>query len=349
MHRTGHHPLASVLGPILLLLAMATTIVASPRRAEAYPIPPVTLWELVEKADTIVVATVEAERARERNSPREDWNDTVAVLSVSERWKGNPADRIEVPYPAGLVCPAPPRYEAGLPVLTFLTHDKKGRYETVGLSYGTLYPEPGDVAAFRNAVRQALIVQATKDPDQRGSARTEWLVSVAAAPATRWHGLYELASDGDALHAFYDDRVRKTTPLSAAQKETLATAFASTRVLDASLPMMLKLLSGHPSTAVDQTAVAAVDTLLDLARPPYWAAELTSAAIQRLGGAPGPVRAGKRRGDLTADPLLGGLEFDAKTLRRRWTALRKTLPYPKQTLDLPSNAGVPRVGAATPP
>src|SRR5512144_1026457 len=87
------------------LAAVVVAAAGIPSPAEAYPIPPVTLWELVEKADTVVLAVVEAEKKHE---PRDahDWSDTVASLSVVERWKGTPGARIDVPYPAGMLCPA---------------------------------------------------------------------------------------------------------------------------------------------------------------------------------------------------------------------------------------------------
>jgi len=172
---------------------------------------------------------------------------------------------------------------------------------------------------------------------------------VAGRVAARWHGLYVLAPEGDALHAFYDGRQRARTALTAQQLETLSRAFVASPVLDVSMPMMLKVLAGHADAAVDETAVAAVDTLLDESQPPFWTPELMALTLQRLGR--GPAAAGRRpsKRDIGSDPLLGGLEFDAAKMRARWGAVRRTLAFAHRTLDLPSNAGVRRVGATTPP
>ena len=320
-------------------------------RALAYPIPPVTLWDLVSQADTIVLATVENERSVDRGRDDTDWNDTVAVLSVQEAWKGKAAGRLQVPYPRGMICPAPPRYEAGLTVLAFLAHDRKGARATVGLSYGTLYPEPGELPVFRELVRQAAAAQSIKNDADRERARVDWQVRAAGEVPTRWHGLYALAPDGDALHSFYDGRNKSSPALTPAHVEQLAHAFVAAPALDFTLPMMLRILDGHPSPAVDETAVAATDTVLAANDPPYWAADLMALTLRRLGKSPplGPSRAQGDQDALERDPLLGGLDIDAPKLRAQWSALRKQLPFAHRTLDPPPNAGVHRTGATTPP
>jgi hypothetical protein len=321
-------------------------------RAQAYPIPPVTLWDLVKQADTIVLATVENERSIERGrGASHNWSDTVALLSVQEAWKGSAAGQIQVPYPRGMICPAPPRYEAGLTVLAFLTHDRKGARATVGLSYGTLYPEPGELPVFRELVRQAAAAQSIENEEDQERARVDWLVRAASEVPTRWHGLYALAPDGDALHSFYDDRKQSAPALTPEHIEQLARAFVAAPALDFTLPMMLKILDGHPNAAVDETAVAATDTVLDATHPPYWAADLVALTLRRLGKSPPPDER-RARGDqdaLDRDPLLGGLNIDAPKLRAQWSALRKQLPFARRTLDRPPNAGVHRTGATTPP
>jgi hypothetical protein len=310
----------------------------------------VTLWELAKQADTIVLATVEKERSIDRG--RDTWNDTMAVLAVRETWKGKATGTIEVSYPAHMLCPAPPRYEDGLTVLAFLTHDKKGALETVGLSYGTLYPEPAELPVFRELVGQATAAQAIEEEADGERARVDWLVAAAGAVPTRWHGLYALAPEGDALHSFYDDRARRPSALTTDHLDKLARAFVVAPALDFTLPMMLKVLDGHPSAAVDETAVAAADTVMDGKDPPYWAADLVALTLRRFGKSlspPGRKPARDKRSRIERDPLLGGLAFDAPKLRARWAGLRKGIPFPHRTLELPSNAGVRRTGANTPP
>lgn len=349
MLRSGRMVEKQVAAPLLAGLALLVALLGQAGRAEAYPIPPVTLWDLVEKADTIVLATVESEHRVDAGAGDRDWNDSVAQLSVAEAWKGKPDKRIGVSYPKGLLCPAPPRYEDGLTVLAFLRHDKKGAYETVGLSYGTLYPELPEVPVYRELVRRAQTAQALADASARENALVDWLVRAASAPATRWHGLYALAPAGDALHSYYDGRKQPPIKLTPEQLDSLARAFVASPVLDVSLPMMLKTLAGHADAAVDETAVAAVDTVLDWKRPPYWAAELVSLTLQRLGKTSPAIRGARKKTDLGSDPLLGGLDVDPGKMRSRWAEVRKTQPFARRTLDPPPNSGVGRTGPSTPP
>jgi hypothetical protein len=335
--------------PVLAGLGLVVAFVGQTGRAEAYPIPPVTLWDLVEKADTIVLATVESEHPIDKGADDRSWTDTIAELSVAESWKGKPDKRIEVPYPAHLICPAPPRYENGLTVLAFLARDEKGAYQTVGFSYGTLYPELPEVPLFRELVRRAETAQALADAGARETARVDWLVRAASAPATRWHGLYALAPAADAVHSYYDGRKQRSITLTPAQLDSLARAFVASPVVDVSLPMMLKVLSGHADAAVDETAVAAVDTVLDFKRPPYWTPELVALTLQRLGKTLPGIRRVRKKTDLGSDPLLGGSDFDAPKMRSRWAEVRKAQPFARRTLDLPPNSGVGRTGPSTPP
>jgi hypothetical protein len=330
-------------------LVSLVSICASPR-AFAYPIAPVTLWELVEKADTIVLAVTERQDTRTSNKLDDDgWNNSVAKLSVTEAWKGHPGARIEVPYPGGMICPAPPRYEVGLPVIAFLEHDKRGRYDTVGLSYGTLYPEPNEVETYKALVKLAVAARSIEDAATRDKARVDWHVRAAIAPATRWHGIYALAPEGDALHAFYDRQPRKPMMLSADQLTALARGFVAAPVMDVTMPMMLKVLAAHRDPAVDETAVAAVDTALAWKQPPFWTVELVTLTSGRLMQKLPPIRRGKDRDELGADPLLGGLDFDVRTLRSRWAIVRKTQAFARRTLDPPPNSGVRGTGPTTPP
>ena len=90
-----------------------------------------------------------------------------------------------------------------------------GRWFTIGLSYGTLYPDAEDVPAFRELVRAAEALQSAGPVTEE--ARREWLVRAAERRATRWHGLYELAPSTDVLHFFYDSSGREpgARPLAA--------------------------------------------------------------------------------------------------------------------------------------
>jgi hypothetical protein len=116
--------------------------------------------------------------------------------------------------------------------------------------------------------------------------------------------------------------------------------------------MMLTVLDGHPNAAVDETAVAAMDTVLDRDDPPYWAADAMALTLRRLGRSPPPEAARPPGGDqsaITRDPLLGGLHIDGPALHRRWTSERTRIPFARRTLPPQPNSGVPRTGATTPP
>lgn len=324
----------------------------APGRARGYPIPPVTLWDLVKEADTIVLATVEDVKPIDPGPGNGRIDRTVALLSVQETWKGTLAEAIQVPYPRGLICPAPPRYEVGLTVLAFLTHDEKGARKTVGLSYGTIYPEPRDLRVFREVVRDATVAQAIENQAKRERARVDWLVRAAAEVPTRWHGLYGLVPDADAVHSFYDGRRPSSSVLTDDHLGKLAAAFVATPTLDFTLPMMLKVLDGYPSAAVDETAVAAVDTVLDRNDPPYWAADAVALTLRRLGKSPPREATRAQGGDRAAfarDPLLGGLRIDGRKLHARWASARAQIPIAHRTLPHPPSGGVPRTGATTPP
>ena len=153
-----------------LLLAV---VALAPPFADAYPISPVTLWELVERSEIIVLAEVKSVSSLETKTT--DWNSAVAKLQVLETWKGRATGTLEVPYPANLICPAPPVYDPGHQVIAFLVREK-GMLSTVGLSYGTRYPETAeDALAYRTAVAQALeILQAHRDGQVEGAARRAW-------------------------------------------------------------------------------------------------------------------------------------------------------------------------------
>src|SRR5262245_8321475 len=188
-----------------LLGALACLIARGP--VHAYPISPVPLWEVTEEADLIVLGVVSEVRGSPdageqslRGAPsasRMGGPGSLARIEVREVWKGNAGSRIEVSFDSNLICPAPPRYEAGKVVAAFLTREGD-RLHTVGLSYGTLYPATQEVGDFRDRVKEAVGLQKAGVVDPR--ERVAWHVRAAARPATRWHGLYGLKPSGDSLH-----------------------------------------------------------------------------------------------------------------------------------------------------
>ncbi len=155
-------------------------------QADSYPISPVPLWELVERAELIVLAEVGPTNSEPENDEHH-WNRDVASLEVIEVWKGQARARsqLRVNYSKDLVCPAPPRYVAGAIVVAFLARDEDSeKLVTVGLSYGTLYPGPEAVDDFREQVLTAAALQ--KNGKVAQDDRLAWLVAAASRPATRW-------------------------------------------------------------------------------------------------------------------------------------------------------------------
>lgn len=218
----------------LLMWGLVALFVPGPW-AQAYPIPPRTLWSLTHEAEWVVWADVEevressaeAENRAERGEPPEglpaDWLEGlspgfVARLRVREAWKGDArkGEQLEVHFPE-LMCPAPPRYKQGLAVVAFLVRNE-GKWETVALSYGTRYPASNDDAeAYRRAVSLAKDAEdrfarerATGQRVDMESTRRDWQVRVAAHPATRWDGLHGWAPDADISRD--SDSLRRVEP-----------------------------------------------------------------------------------------------------------------------------------------
>jgi hypothetical protein len=309
-----------------LLAGGFTCVLLGRGPAAAYPIPPRTLWELTAEAELVVLATVMRKEERKPASDR-DWDSEVAVLQVKEVWKGRAGAEVRVPFPAGLLCPAPPRFEPLLDVVAFLVRDKDKAFEVPALSYGTLYPEHRDIPAFRRLVKEAVTVQARTDKATAARDRTDWLVAAAEEPATRWHGLYELDSSADGMHAFYDSRQRtEVMALTEQQVERLTTAFVEQPRLDATFPMLLRLLRDRPSAEVDRTAVAAIDTWMDSKMPPHWIGAVIELTRARLGqpSPPKVIKKPKKEITLDDDPILFQAA-DPTGLRKEWAALRKKL------------------------
>lgn len=252
----------------LLALTLVSLFIHGPR-VEAYPIAPVTLWPLTQEAELIVWADVEQVRI----APRERGEDgmpfdggEIATLKVRETWKGavSPGERIEVRFSSDIICPAPPWYRAGRPVIAFLAQEGS-QWGTVGMSYGTRHPKnPTDVDPYRRVVTAARDAQArvarsglpgkTVDLQQE---RIEWQVHAALHPATRWDGLYELSQG--------------TAAVRQARRQQLARGFAKQPSFDQTVSLMLTMLRGFPDKGVDRTVANVLETVLAEQGAPNWA------------------------------------------------------------------------------
>jgi hypothetical protein len=383
----------------LLLVALG------PALANAYPIPPVPLRKLVETSDLIVLAHVigvSSPESAEADPTRLRWDTDVAHLDVLETLKGSSPPLLEVRFTASMMCPAPPRYEPGETVLAFLRsgdhmaaevraedcsadvcaelESMSGNWYTNSLSYGTLYPTSEEMDVYRGAIRDASRLDST-DP----KAVRAWQLRAAERRATRWHGLYELASSSDPVHAFYDRRKKTSAPLTREEKDRLADGFVKEPSLDPTLPMTLSILSDVPRADLDATALAAVEALLAREEPPYHAKETIELVAVRFGA---PARAESAEhsdsaprseapsggaGDrdctgsddvpdleaeiagveatLRSDPLIAWHEDDYRpeALRARWSGLKAALKIPDAAPLAEPETRRFGVGGLTPP
>ncbi|NTX49842.1 hypothetical protein [Myxococcus sp. CA039A] len=349
--------------PRLMALVLAALFIPGPR-AQAYPIPPETLWALTQEAEWVVWADVEEvlalpEDERER-AQKVDWESgAVARLRVREAWKGDArqGDQVEVHW-IETICPAPPRYEEGLAVVAFLVR-RAGKWRTVAMSYGTRYPASNDDAeAYRGAVTlardaqekwtQERIVGRTGNLD---AARLDWQVLVSAHPATRWDGLYGLVPDGDSAHAFYDGRVRTPVALTGAQRELLARGFVERPPLDRALPMMLMALRGHEDAKVDLMAARAIETMLSLDGPPDWVPQAFELLRERRGEKLSRRRALTRKELLERtfrDGRSGSSSGEWEGFDREWTRFKQRHQLTPALLPLPVEPPVPGTGGDSP-
>jgi len=258
-------------------LALLAVLVGFVPVARPSPLQPLTLWELVERSDLIVLADVEGVDRLALGAGAGDWNSAQARLRVAERWKGDGPAELTVPFPGNLACPAPPVFTPGRRVLAFFAREQ-GALANVGLASGTRYPRtPEAVNAYRTAVREAIALQ-DPWPSRPSSAaqRRAWQLRLISHPATRADGLPLLLQPGV---VWTDD-----------ERQVLARAFVDAPPVDDALPAMLRALEPLPDPAVTTAAVSAFDTALRTPRLPPWAEEALERVRDRL-GSEGPPKA----------------------------------------------------------
>jgi hypothetical protein len=221
-----------------------------------------------------------------------------------------------------------------------------GRWLTVGLSYGTLYPEPADLPVYRDLVREAARLQSRgRVPD---SARREWYLRAAERRATRWHGLYELAPATDALHSFYDTsgRTGGDPGLSSRELDRLARGFVREPSFDNTLPMALSLFSGYASREVDRAAVSVIEALLARNTFPWWTREAMAQVLARYADPDARARVGLDEPD--CEEPLGCTRIDPPALPGIWREARRQLGIPDVAPARIPTRRVPGVGGETP-
>lgn len=300
----------------VVLLAIAAIL-------SAYPIPPQTLWNLVQDAELVVLARVEAEGEMEFGEPDdpESWRPARARLAIDERLKGEVDGTIEVSYSPNLICPAPARFVEGRTVLAFLARDpESGEWTVPQLSYGTLYPRERDLPLFRRLIRRALTVQEAKGPQP---PPVDWLVEAAEHRATRWHGLYELAFTLDEVHSFYDrgsTREDRRSKLDAEQRARIARGFAAEPSADLTFVQTLGVVGMEPDEEFDRTAMGLIEWGLRQETAPYWMSDAIELTLRRFGDR----GVGKRLAALGEHSW----ERSIESLRDLWTKGKDSLALP---------------------
>jgi hypothetical protein len=320
--------------------------------AGAYPIAPVTLWELTDKAQLIVVAKVvrlhdgptsvrsfKAAQALVTRGRRDGSSaGSYARLHVLETLKGDPATTLDVETNDGMICPAPGRFDLGERVLAFLRPDPDGTWEVVGLSYGTLYPDDEELAIFRERIAAALALRQTSWVDSDVLA---WKVQTASRRATRWHGLYAIAALADRMHAFYDPSSKdRRAGLSAEQRRQIAEGFIAEPSADSTVPMVAQVLVAYRDPRLDRALIGAVDALLD-GKEDYVMRDAIAAVIERAGGKPAKWLGKLREGE--------DFRFNPEELQKAWMRARADLKLPEGTPVARRSRFTKPVGPDTPP
>lgn len=288
--------LLAVLGPVLFAAPLA----------HAYPISPVTLWELTEQAELVVLARVVAIESPQDRGER-DFESDIARLEVLEVWKGSTGGDVAVTFSRGMICPAPPRYLPGETVLAFLesgatrtrslrkevpaetlqelTAKWTNRWFTVALSYGTLYPDADDLPFLHDLVEDALALQA-RSPVAEGERRA-WHVRAATRRATRWQGLYALVRESDEAHSSYDRKPGRRTATTADERREVMRGFIVEPSDDHTLAMTLSFVGPQPEAEFDRVVLGQVERLLAEPQVPYWLGDAMARVAERYGSRSG--------------------------------------------------------------
>jgi hypothetical protein len=194
-----------------------------------------------------------------------------------------------------------------------------GRYRTLHLSYGTLYPSVPDRGVFRARVAEAVLLQAA--PQTALMKKRAWLLRCGERRATRWHGLYELAAGADELHAHYDEagRTSDKVSLSPAEQEALRRGFVEEPSGDHTIPMVLALAATEPGSAFETAVLGQLERRLGEALVWYWLPGALGRVLEGRGAKDGLRELGLSRSDY---------RFDAAKLRAAWAQARQRFAIP---------------------
>lgn len=198
----------------------------------AYPISPQPLRKLVMESPFIIVGQVkEIKIVKSGEDPPLVLH--RAVIYPLEVLQGDlEAEKIEVTFIPGMVCPAPPVYIANTTVLAFLEKKPDG-YHTPALSYGAKTLNEPALEVYEARIKEMQTILQLEDEKEQRAATVEWLVKCVEEKATRWEGAYELMPESDFM-SFYDRELPDSyaLELTPAQRERLKKVLLEDDYLD---------------------------------------------------------------------------------------------------------------------
>jgi len=217
-----------------LLLFMFCIIIC--HHLQAYPITPRPLRKLVLESNCIIQAYVielGTEKVKKGKKKRQfDYVDvrSYALLLVREVWQGKVAtDTLKLYYPAGLICPAPPRFEEHSEIVAFLDYGDND-FSVHALSYGVkTFSQKEGITAYKDRIVEIQKILQQKDSQEKYHTTIEWLVTCAENPHTRWEGVYELSPTSNFISYYdQDNDSPKGIYISNEQRQRLFTALLNT-------------------------------------------------------------------------------------------------------------------------
>lgn len=251
--------------------------------SSGYPIPPQPLRKLILESEFIIAATV-LKTGTVQHKKEDSWENSYALLLVEKQLQGNTVpDTIKVYYAAGMICPAPARYNTGDRIIAFLDRntDHKNVFSTPALSYGVKSFSSGeDRNIYVNRILEMQEIRAISKPAKKHEEIINWLVKCASHPVTRWEGVYELSPESDFMSYYDTDKsMKKSVFLSVAQKELLFKSFMSIDEPDHADLYLIDIIAGvNDVTVLDKLKKSLVNAEPDA----DWVSSIMMTYIVRL-------------------------------------------------------------------
>jgi hypothetical protein len=193
--------------------------------ARAYPITPISLFDLVQNSELIVSGYV-TEISKDETS-----RDKIATIAIHETLKGNLKDNtVKVLFTHYIICPAPARYHKGEYVLAFLNLSSLDYYHTYGMSYGVKHVDGVSLKIYSQRTREA--INAFKNPSEISmfDALVECAISCLEEEVTRFESYRLLNMESDFFENYLLAKQSNVgSVLNESQKERLCKALLKIR------------------------------------------------------------------------------------------------------------------------